>query len=78
MICYLVTAAAVDQVITLPVNSLTHMTNWLVQDALNLAPRPGFEPGTCGLTVRRFYLLSYRGISPFEQCWEPQARLQSV
>ncbi len=21
--------------------------------ALNLAPRPGLEPGTCGLTVRR-------------------------
>ena len=22
-------------------------------NALNLAPRPGLEPGTCGLTVRR-------------------------
>ena len=25
----------------------------LDDNALNLAPRPGLEPGTCGLTVRR-------------------------
>ena len=27
-----------------------------------MAPRAGLEPATYGLTVRRFYLLNYRGI----------------
>lgn len=29
---------------------------------LHMAPQPGLEPGTCGLTVRRSNQLSYWGI----------------
>jgi hypothetical protein len=29
------------------------LNSWRPQDPMILAPRPGLEPGTCGLTVRR-------------------------
>lgn len=38
----------------------------------------GLEPVTLDLEGPCSIQLSYRGISPLEQCWEPQARLQSV